>query len=1072
MCAIRNKKFTSAHQICIATWNVRTLQDNPKSNRPERRTALIANELYRYGVDIAAISETRFPDTGQLTEIKSGYTYFWSGRKITEKRESGVGLVIRSSLLPLMVSPPNGISDRIMTVRLRIKQNRHLTFVSVYAPTMKNTSDTKDKFYSELRLVLDKIPHSDKLILFGDFNARVGSDAKIWTGVVGKHGTGKVNSNGLRLLTLCQSYGFSITNTMFQLPDKYKNTWMHPRSKHWHMIDFIITRQTDLKDVNITRVMRGAVGDTDHRLVRSKLNLQFRSIDKKPKNIRSRINVNPLGNTIVRENFETHLTGYLNRTKISVTQSPLGLWSELSRELYDASVEFLGKTKKRNEDWFDDNIDKIQELIKSRNDAELKWQLNKTDANKIAMSVARKNQCNQLREIKNKWWTNKSNELQQFADSYNLKAFYQTLTKVYGPRHKSLNPLKSTDNHRLLHTPDEILDRWREHFSDLLNTSYPRDDSVIHLLPQHPVIHDLDTVPTVGEISSAIQRLNNGKAPGSDAIPSEILKYGGSSITRLVTSLLQNIWETGEVPQDFKNAMVLPMYKNKGDKSCCDNYRGISLLSSTGKVLSTILNNRLTTIAEYHNPECQAGFRKNRGCNDMIFSLRQLQEKCIEQNQPLYICFVDFSKAFDTVPRDLLWEVLRKFGCPPKFLHLIKALHTNTSASVNVNGENSSKFPVTIGTRQGCILAPTLFNLFLVSVLQVAFCDYIGGVHFRFRTDGGLHKLSRFTAKTKVRYNAFQQALYADDCALVSSCPDDLQDAITRLSESSSRFGLKISLTKTEIMARSANRLPNFYIDEVKIKYTNAFKYLGSIFCRDGNLDLEINNRISSAAKAYSLLRKRVWQNHDLQLQTKLNVYRAVIIPTLLYASETWTPYRRHIRQLEKFHQRCLRSIMHIKWQDHIDNVTVLNRACACSIESLLTKQQLRWTGHVLRMSDDRLPKQLLYSELQDGHRNIGAPRKRYKDNLKIHLKNVDILTCNWEELAINRTEWRKSVQTGVAKFEQSRQEAITVKAAARKDKPLAGSGDFLCEICGRLFTARIGLTSHLRAHSRLNPFP
>lgn len=1055
------------HKLTIACWNIRTLQDNPKSNKPERRTALIATELDKLSIDIAAISETRFPDTGQLTEIKSGYTYFWSGRKPNEKRESGVGFVIRSSLLSLIETPPIGFSDRIISTRLKLKCNKFLTVVSIYAPTMSHTSDSKDKFYTNLRSVLDKIPLTDKLLLMGDFNARVGRDADIWAGVIGKHGTGKCNSNGRRLLALCQSYGLVITNTVFQLPDKYKNTWMHQRSKHWHLIDYIITRQTDVKDVIITRVMRGAICDTDHRLVRSKLKLQFRRIDKRPKNVRPRINVDSLKDITVHAKFVEAMNHNLNKT--FNTQNVQQQWVELSKEIYDTSIDVLGNTKKKNEDWFDDNVDEIKTLIKTRNDAELNWLSNKTNANKIKMLQERRNQRVKIREIKNRWWCHKSQELQQHADCYNMKAFYQSLNKIYGPRRKSLNPLRSKDNNKLLSETDELLARWREHFSDLLNTSYPRDDTVINALPQYTIMEDLDDPPTRYEIEAAIRRLNNGKSPGADGIPCEILKHGGSALVDNITSLIQNIWELGEVPQEFKDAVVLPLYKNKGDKSSCDNYRGISLLSSAGKVLSNILNTRLTVISEYHNPESQAGFRKNRGCNDMIFALRQLQEKCIEQNQPLYICFVDFCKAFDTVPRGILWKILEKFGCPPKLLHLTKELHNNMNACVNVNGQNSSNFPVSIGTRQGCILAPTLFNIFLIAVLSVAFCDYTGGVHFRFRTDGGLHKLSRFSAKTKVTQGVFQQAIYADDCAFVSCNPDDLQDAITRLATTSSRFGLKINLQKTEIMASTTEDLPEFFIDDVSLEYNSRFKYLGSFLSQDANLDLEIDSRISTAARAFSALRKRVWQNHDLQLQTKLGVYRAVIIPSLMYASETWTPYRRHIRRLDKFHQKCLRSIMNIKWQDHVSNVTVLNQAQIFSIEALLIKYQLRWTGHVLRMSDERLPKQLLYSELQDGRRNIGAPRKRFKDSLKTNINNIGLSNTNWEECAQRRPEWRRSVQDGVEEYERRRQEAQKTKASARKNRPLAGTGDFLCDVCGKLFLSRIGLSSHLRAHIRRN---
>ena len=126
-------------------------------------------------------------------------------------------------------------------------------------------------------------------------------------------------------------------------------------------------------------------------------------------------------------------------------------------------------------------------------------------------------------------------------------------------------------------------------------------------------------------------------------------------------------------------------------------------------------------------------------------------------------------------------------------------------------------------------------------------------------------------------------------------------------------------------------------------------------------------------------------QSHSLRLSTKIHVHRAVVVPTLLYGAETWVLYRKQIRLLERFHQRCLRSILGIKWQDHVSNEEVLKRASLPGIESILLQVQLRWAGHVTRMEDVRMPKAVFFGELQEGKHNCGAPRKCYKDQRKRH---------------------------------------------------------------------------------------
>ena len=142
-----------------------------------------------------------------------------------------------------------------------------------YSPTLTSSDEAKEAFYEKLNILVKDVPQSNKLIMLRDFNARVGTDSNNWKGVLGPHDTGKLNSNGLMLLSFCAENDLTITNTLFRKADKYKTTWMHPRSKQWNLIDYDICRRRDICDVRITRAMRGARCWTDHRLVTSVLSL-------------------------------------------------------------------------------------------------------------------------------------------------------------------------------------------------------------------------------------------------------------------------------------------------------------------------------------------------------------------------------------------------------------------------------------------------------------------------------------------------------------------------------------------------------------------------------------------------------------------------------------------------------------------------------------------------------------------------------------------------------------------------------------------------------------------------------
>ena len=191
-------------QLIIGSWNIRTLMDNPKADRLERRTVLVARELARYHVDIAALSETRRANEGQVTEDGIGYCLFCSGPTNEERREAGVGFAIRSHLVSKLVrlSLPRGLNDRLIVMQLQLTNKQKATLISAYAPTMTNPEEVNDQFYEHLDALIAAVPTSEKLIILGDFNARVGTDRHTWSGVLGQQGTGKCSRNDLLLLQL------------------------------------------------------------------------------------------------------------------------------------------------------------------------------------------------------------------------------------------------------------------------------------------------------------------------------------------------------------------------------------------------------------------------------------------------------------------------------------------------------------------------------------------------------------------------------------------------------------------------------------------------------------------------------------------------------------------------------------------------------------------------------------------------------------------------------------------------------------------------------------------------------
>ena len=207
------------------------------------------------------------------------------------------------------------------------------------------------------------------------------------------------------------------------------------------------------------------------------------------------------------------------------------------------------------------------------------------------------------------WLSKKADEIQSYADQHNSKHFYEALKCVYGPQSSGSSPLLSADRTKLITDCNKILERWAEYFSAVFNCPSSINDEAIQYLLQVPVNHELDALPTLGETQKAIGQLSNGKAPGADAILAKVYKYGGPVLHQKLVDIFQSIWQQGTVLQDFKDALIIHLYKRKGNCQQCDNHCSISLLSITGKVLARVLLNHLTMHLEKgFLPESQCDF--------------------------------------------------------------------------------------------------------------------------------------------------------------------------------------------------------------------------------------------------------------------------------------------------------------------------------------------------------------------------------------------------------------------------------------------------------------------------------
>jgi hypothetical protein len=215
--------------------------------------------------------------------------------------------------------------------------------------------------------------------------------------------------------------------------------------------------------------------------------------------------------------------------------------------------------------------------------------------------------------------------------------------------------------------------------------------------------------PSASEFEVAIGKLKSYKSPGFDQIPAELIQAGGETLRSEIHELIKLFWNKKELPHQWKGLIEVPILKN-GDKTDCLNYRGISLLSTPYKILSNILLTRLTPCADEIIGYLQCGFRLNRTTTNQIFYILQILEKKWEYNGTVHQLFLDYKKAYDSVRREVLYNILIEIGIPRKLVGLIKMCLNETYSTVRIGKFQSDKFPIQNGLKQGDALSPLLWN--------------------------------------------------------------------------------------------------------------------------------------------------------------------------------------------------------------------------------------------------------------------------------------------------------------------------------------------------------------------------
>ena len=714
--------------------------------------------------------------------------------------------------------------------------------------------------------------------------------------------------------------------------------------------------------------------ESDHRLVTARLRLSLRA------NRVSRAKIQPhdwTALTYSREIREQYIIETRNRFEAlnseKIDHDPNTLYNNFVQANAEAATAILPKKprSRRMTPWMTDEIiqkrNELRSVKKSQNN-------NPTNQNTANYERAKGELINAYNNEQQRYIDEKLEELKRTNPNSEAAVAWKIANEITGR--------KTTNRAKLRAKNDaERVGLWKQHFQKLLGAPPKISDKPTKQISP-PATDIKQGVFTLNEIEQAIKSLPNRKAAGLDNIPCEVWKTGAFNSELL--SFCNKVYNQHHIDA-WNKSCILPFPK-KGDLGLAKNYRGISLIPIAAKIYNRLLLNRIRPHVERILRPNQNGFRQKRSTVGQILTVKRIIEEVKAYNLPATLLFVDFSKAFDSIHRGKMKEILLAYGIPTETVNAIMMLYRNTQATVRSPDGDTSFFEISGGVLQGDTLAPYLFIICLDYVLRVAIEDkqQLGFTISKAQS-------RRYPAKK------ITDADYADDIALLSDFVQDAQIILHNLETASKEVGLYLNAKKTEYMCFNQDGDIKT-LDGEQIQKVTQFTYLGS----NTNTEKDITIRIAKAWKALDKMTK-IWKS-DLDTNIKRKFFRAAVEPILLYGSATWTLTKKAEAQIDGAYTRMLRAALNLSWQQHPTILQLYGKNPRVS--TTIKERRLKFAGHCWRHKEE-LASQVLLWKPTHGRRGVGRPCKTYRDQIT---EDCNLYPDEMKRAMEDRKEWRARI--------------------------------------------------------------
>lgn len=884
-------------------------------------------------LDVLVLSETW--ETGMqsyLCGITTHRYFVLEAQKSQAKRGrnmGGCGMLVSNRLTARLLPGPEGDASTsgeqgsLMWVQVGAAARQPLFIGAVYGPQAKETKDTRESFYQRLKAECLSYQSLGKVLVLGDFNSRI-NVAKTSSVHIGPFGEEKENANGVFFLSWLE-----MTN-MFSLngrrPDK--GLFTRIRGKEKSIIDYIVCDEELYHGHSGMRVLEEYDIGSDHKPIVATLNVKMidRTTPVKQRKLKTWRLRDPEVAKSYRETLGRKLTERTRWSDLTGQERVEKEWVSLKGAILEAAEEVLGRTDGSQgglRPWWNGKVLRaIRERRKTyrslRHNLEADWEPYLEATRRVKAEV---------RQAKRESWQAFMAEIES-TQSSDSTAFFRLAGRLDEGKRRA----KSTG------LDLEAAASFFEHMGD----SKLQEGEHEAELPEG----NLTTIER-DQVIKALQSLSRGKAV-SDDIATELLKDGGEAMVDALHDFYQLLWSSELVPKDFVEGIIVPIHK-QGPKSRPENYRGITLMNVVSKCYSKVTVNCISPALE---SECieeeQGGFRVNRACDEQFFALHTLLRSRKRRGKDTYLMFVDFKKAFDSVPRAKLMEKLLSMGVDGKVLRVIRSLYQGHSARVRVDGQTSRPLAIGVGVKQGCVMSTELFKVFvndLIERLKAA----NAGVAVETESEGDALSVSCL--------------MFADDLVMMAESQEDLQSLTNVLSDWCGENELEVNVSKTKVMVVGKANKAQVKLGGQKVEVVKVYKYLGLMLSRDLKWTEHVSYIVDKVkrrmAQSYRLL-----SNKDLVPSTRLHLYSSLILPVMSYGAGLWHLTDHQLRQLESLHLKALKAILGTCTTT--TTAAVYTDCAMISIEALQEEALLKLAGRIARMEPSRLVWQMFRVSAED----------------------------------------------------------------------------------------------------------